>query len=275
MANNHRTPHPTMPHSLSASPEMALPACRSACDILTPNGTLNIAANNKTKRLTTQQSIASQILINHRRDTRHLHLHDDPARLMREFRKKDIPCELLFDNYLELGQGKYQSNIFHSYGKDTSYLSARLSRSKSMTSRLLKKANLPVPLQAIASTIVGAQKIATQIGFPLVAKPLDGKQGKDIHINLKSMPEVINAFQHVIKYYRQVIIEKFIPGDEFRLLVIGGKLIAAANRMPGRIIGNGHHTIRQLLNEHNKPYLGNDPRRIYHRHIKLDKTARC
>ena len=248
-------------------------ACLAAAAILTPNGILNIPVNNKNKELSTQQSIVLNVLQKYQRDTRHLRLDDDPAWAMREFRKRDIPCEFLFDNFLMLGQGKHQSKIFHSYGKDTSYLSVQLSRNKHMAYELFKSANLPVPPQEIVSSPQEIAKIVSQIGFPVVVKPLRGKQGQDVYINLKSMADVTDAFQRVKKRHQQIIIEKFIPGDEYRLLVIAGKFIAAANRMPGRIIGTDGQTIRQLLVDYNKPYFGNDIRKLYQSPIKLDKTA--
>ncbi|MBC7863101.1 MAG: cyanophycin synthetase, partial [Bacteroidia bacterium] len=98
----------------------------------------------------------------------------------------------------------------------------------------------------------------SRVGFPLVFKPLDGNHGKGASINVKTEEEAKAAFEHAKKYSRKIIVEKFISGYDFRILVINHKFIAAALREPAHVIGDGVLTIQQLIEKENK-----DPRRGY------------
>jgi cyanophycin synthetase len=96
------------------------------------------------------------------------------------------------------------------------------------------------------------------VGFPLVFKPLDGNHGKGASINVKTFEEAVEAFAHAKKYSRKIIVEKFITGYDFRVLVINNRFIAAALREPAHVIGDGKSTIKQLIDKENL-----DPRRGY------------
>lgn len=250
--------------------DKALPACKAACYILNPKTTIAATANSSID----QQALTSQIITRYRKSVRHLEIYYDPEWLARQFRKRDVPCTHIFDNFFLLGQGKYQSKFYHSYGKDTSYLAVQLSTNKQFANHLLGKANLPVAKQHSAPSLASAVSIAGDIGYPVVMKPNNGKKGQDVFVNLNSEEEVTQAFQRLTKAKRQVIVERFISGDEYRLLVIGGKFVAAMNRQPGRITGDGTRSIRQLLAARNKHVRGYDLRNMFLDRLLFDSVAK-
>ena len=148
-------------------------------------------------------------------------------------------------------------------------------RDKKLTNRLLDSAGLPVPRSEVVETEDEAVAAAKRIGYPCVLKPLDGNHGRGVALNLRTEEEVRAAFDVALRQSRSgdVVVESYITGNDYRVLVIGGKLAAVAERVPASVIGDGEHTIRELVDATNA-----DPRRgIGHEKvltkIKLDENA--
>lgn len=125
-----------------------------------------------------------------------------------------------------------------------------------MCTRVLSDLGLPVPDQRVARDAQDAADLADRIGFPVVVKPLDGNHGRGVSINLMTEAEVEEAFEIAAKEGSAVVVESMIQGDDHRLLVVDGKLVAAAKRMPGHVVGDGTRTVAELVDIVNE-----DPRR--------------
>ncbi|MEI8137200.1 MAG: cyanophycin synthetase, partial [Bacteroidota bacterium] len=172
---------------------------------------------------------------------------------------RDIPfIRLNGESLVQLGYGKNQVRFRATMTDRTSSIAVDLASNKDETKRMLSDAAIPVAKGMCITNIEEVKEVIEKVKFPLVFKPLDGNHGKGASINVKTEAEAIDAFHHAKKYSRKIIVEKFITGYDFRVLVINHRFIAAALREPAHIIGNGKSTIQQLIDEENK-----DPRRGY------------
>ena len=155
-----------------------------------------------------------------------------------------------------MGYGKHQQRIQATITSQTTHIAVEMSCDKEQTNKVLGGLGLPVPKQRMVRTEEGALSAAKSLGFPLVVKPLDGNHGRGISINLNSMDEIKEAFVEANKISRYVLLEQFATGFDHRMLVVDGKLVAVAKRVPGHVIGDGKHTVEQLIDIVNE-----DPRR--------------
>jgi len=172
---------------------------------------------------------------------------------------RDIPfIRLNSASLIQLGYGKNQVRFRATMTDHTSSIAVDIASNKDETKRMLEAAAIPVAKGVCIAFIEEIDDAIKKIGFPLVFKPLDGNHGKGASINVKTIEEAHAAFEHAKKYSRKIIVEKFISGFDFRILVINNKFIAAALRQPAHVIGNGSSTIQQLIDTENK-----DPRRGY------------
>ena len=172
-------------------------------------------------------------------------------------RSRDIPVDRLGEGLFLFGQGRFQKRRFRHFSNQTSHIGFVLSSNKALTNRILGEIGLPVPQQRVVGTKGQAVVAATRIGYPVVVKPLDSDFGRGVSVGLKDAKSVGAAFDRA-RYYRQsVIVESFIAGDDHRLLIVDGQLVAAAKRTPARVIGDGSKTIEQLIEEANlNPWRG-------------------
>src|SRR5205814_5693405 len=116
---------------------------------------------------------------------------------------------------------------------------------------------LPVPTQELVQTEAAAVRAARRIGFPVVTKPYNGNHGRGISIRLTTEKEVAHGFAVAREHSRSVIVETFLEGDDHRLLVVNGELVAATRRTPGHVVGDGEHTVAQPVDLVNQdPRLG-------------------
>jgi cyanophycin synthetase len=177
--------------------------------------------------------------------------------LVKEASKRNIP-HIRLDNgsLVQLGYGAKQKRIEATITSCTTSIAVDIAGNKDQTKKLLTAANIPVPLGGVVTDVENVKKLIEQIGFPIVMKPLNGNHGKGATINISNWPCAMTAFQRAKKFGESVIIEKFIQGDDFRVLVINRKFVAAALRKPAYIIGDGRHTIEELIEKVNS-----DPRR--------------
>jgi cyanophycin synthetase len=179
------------------------------------------------------------------------------ASLVRAAEERDIPWQRL-NRYslVQFGHGRYQQRIQATTTGGTGNIAVELAGDKEETNGILRDLGLPVPEQRIVQSSTDAKRAAKRIGFPVVLKPLAGNHGRGVSINLKSEEEVEVAFTKAREHGRSIIVESYVEGYDHRLLVINGELVAAAKREPGHVIGDGKHTIEELVDIVNQ-----DPRR--------------
>ena len=158
----------------------------------------------------------------------------------------------------QIGYGVNQKRIQATVSSDTSSIGVEIACDKEDTKHLLKQANIATPEGEIIRSQRGLRDAVDDIGYPLVTKPINGNHGRGITINIQNWEEALAGFELAKAISRSVIVEKYITGDDYRLLVIDYKLVAAAKRTPAHVIGNGKSTVQELIDEVNK-----DPRRGY------------
>ena len=179
--------------------------------------------------------------------------------IIKEAEARNIPwIRLNRYSLCQLGYGANQKRIQATVTSQTSNIGVDLACDKEETKLLLEQAEVPIPKGDIIRTERGLEEAVEYVGFPLVIKPVNGNHGRGITTDINSMEEAIIAFKEAKEISRLVIVEKFITGDDYRLLVINNKLVAAAKRTPAHVIGDGKSTIQELVDEVNK-----DERRGY------------
>jgi len=170
---------------------------------------------------------------------------------------RGIPYRRLTQGSLvQFGWGSKQRRIQAAETSFTSAIAESIAQDKELTKRLLDAAGVAVPKGRPVADEDDAWTAAREIGLPVVVKPRDGNQGKGISVNLTSEEQVRHAYRVAIDFRDDILVERYLPGHDYRLLVIGDKLIAAARRDPPLIIGDGSHNVRQLVDQDNR-----DPRR--------------
>src|SRR6266545_7351893 len=179
------------------------------------------------------------------------------ASLVEEARRRDIPAiRLDTQSLVQLGWGKYQQRIRASVTGKTSNIAVETASDKELTIRLLGDVGIPVPRHRLARSADEAVAIVEQIGYPVVTKPLDVSHGRGVSIRLTSAEEVRRGFASAAEYTKAVLVESFLEGKDYRVLVIDGKVVAVAERVPAHVLGDGEHTIGELIEIVNR-----DPRR--------------
>ncbi len=169
---------------------------------------------------------------------------------------RGIPFRRLTSGSLvQLGWGSKARRIQAAELDITSAVAESIAQDKDLTKRLLHSAGVPVPLGRPVESIDEAWEVALEVGLPVVVKPQDGNQGKGVTVNLSERSQLEAAYAAAVEY-GTVMVERFLPGHDFRLLVVGGQLVAAARREPPQVLGDGQHTIRELVDIVNL-----DPRR--------------
>jgi cyanophycin synthetase len=196
--------------------------------------------------------------------------------LIDEAAGRDIPFLRLNEQSLvQLGQGKYQRRVRATMTSLTPALGVDIAGDKNLTNRLLAAAGLPVPRSEMVRTADEAAAAAKRIGFPVVLKPLDGNHGRGVGLDLRDETAVRAWFPRAREESPRGVlqIESFVTGNDYRVLVVGGTMVAVAQRIPAHVTGDGERTIRELVDVTNE-----DPRRgIGHEKvltkIKLDDAA--
>lgn len=176
-----------------------------------------------------------------------------------EAAKRGIPyIRLNKHSLVQLGYGVHQKRIRATIASTTGNIAVDIACDKEETKALLEAAEIPVPRGTVIRTEEGLKDAVEKYGYPLVIKPIDGNHGKGNTTNITTWEQALTAFASAKQYGRSVIIEKFITGFDFRILVINYKFICAALRTPASVVGDGENTIQYLIDETNK-----DPRRGY------------
>ncbi len=159
---------------------------------------------------------------------------------------------------VQLGYGVNQVRFRATMTDKTSSIAVDLAGNKDETKRILQEQAIPVAKGLTISTDEDLEIALDKIGFPLVFKPLNGNHGKGATINVKTREEAVAAFAYAQKYSHRVIVERSITGHDFRVLVIDNRMVAAAQRVPAHIVGDGINTVNKLIDIENT-----DPRRGY------------
>ncbi len=169
---------------------------------------------------------------------------------------RGIPYRRLTEGSLvQFGWGSKQRRIWAAEVDSTSAVAESIAQDKDLTKRLLASAGVPVPSGRPVSDFPDACVVAEEIGWPVVVKPRDGNQGKGVTVNIVSNEHLGIAYKAAAEH-GEVMVERYLPGNDFRLLVVGDRLVAAARRDPPHVIGDGVLTVRQLVDKVNE-----DPRR--------------
>jgi cyanophycin synthetase len=172
---------------------------------------------------------------------------------------RGIPSIRLTDgNLVQLGYGIAQRRIWTAETDQTSAIAEEIASDKDLTKSLLKACGVPVPEGTLVNSPEQAWEAAQEIGLPVAVKPYDGNHGRGVTLDLSEQSSIETAF-HVAKEQSggSVIVEKFIPGNEHRLLVVGKRVVAAARGESAWVTGDGQSTVTQLVNSQ----INSDPRR--------------
>jgi cyanophycin synthetase len=156
-------------------------------------------------------------------------------------------------NLVQLGYGSRSRRIWTAETDRTSAIAEGISRDKDLTKSLLSSCGVPVPEGRLVDSADDACEAAEDIGYPVVVKPSDGNHARGVFTNLMTPAEVESAYAAAVEEGSGVIVERFVSGSEHRLLVIGGKLVAAARGETAKIVGDGESTIDQLIDARSTP----------------------
>jgi len=196
------------------------------------------------------------------------------ASLVRAAEQRNIPWLRLNEQSLvQLGHGKYQQRIQATVTGRTSHIAVELASDKEETNKILASLGLPVPKQELVRTEEAALRAARRLGGPVVTKPYNGNHGRGITIAISKDEDVIAGFKAAQEHSNSVIVETYLAGDDHRLLVVNGELVAATKRTPGHVVGDGMRSVRELVD-----IVNSDPRRgVGHEKVltklQLDREA--
>ncbi len=196
--------------------------------------------------------------------------------IVTEAASRGIPyLRLPHSGMVQFGYGVHQQRISATITGRTGNPGVEMAGDKDLTKKVLDDNGVPVPKGALVRSAEGLKDAVEELGYPLVLKPLDGNHGKGASIGVTTWKEALAGLKAAQVYSEKVIVEQFIQGFDFRMLVIDGKLIAAAKRTPAAVVGDGKSTIKQLIDEINK-----DPRRgVGHAkeltRISIDRNSRA
>lgn len=155
----------------------------------------------------------------------------------------------------QFGQGRHRQRIFETLTEKTGGVARRLVRDKLLTGSMLAASGVPTPGSRAVASEQEAVRVAYEIGWPVVVKPRASGKGRGVSLNLCTPDEVTTAFRGASEY-GEVLVERFVEGDEHRMLVVDGRLRGSGQRRPGAVIGDGEHSVQELVDE-----LNTDPQR--------------
>ena len=169
-------------------------------------------------------------------------------------------------NLVQLGYGSRQRRIWTAETDRTSAIAESISSDKDLTKQLLTQCGIPVPEGAIAASPEAAWEAAQEIGLPVAIKPMDGQRGWGVSLNVHSEQGVRDAWVAADKEGSGVLVERYVQGDEHRVLVVGDRVVAAVRGENATVVGDGQSTIAQLIDAQ----INTDPRRGVAEHFPLD-----
>jgi len=211
------------------------------------------------ERLFEGQEIDLQAALDRLKEVREAHmLGPSTASIVDAAKARDIPYYRLSENssYIQLGHGAKQKRFQATVTQNTSLIGHGIADDKDWTKQILGDAGIPVPRGQICYSLEEAVAAAEWLGYPVAVKPLVGNHGRGVSTNITDAASLREAYDAAYHRYAEVIVETYIPGEDHRLLVVGGKLIAAARRRKAHVVGDGTSTLHQLVDAANQ-----DPRR--------------
>lgn len=187
--------------------------------------------------------------------------------IVEEAKKRGIPITRIGNESLvRLGYGRYSRMVESTLTDAASCLSVDISCNKNLTKFILSEHQIPVPYGKVVYSEINALMVARQIGTPVVIKPFDGNQGKGVHLNLNTEEEIKSAFKEASKYSNGILVEQYVPGRDYRILVIGNEVRAVSERLPASVTGDGLHSVSELVE-----LVNSDPDRGEQHEKKLTK----
>ncbi|WP_053361965.1 cyanophycin synthetase [Bacillus sp. FJAT-27251] len=196
--------------------------------------------------------------------------------ILKAANRKKIPAERVGkESLIRLGTGSRQKFVQATISSQTSFMAVENSCDKQVTKDILHSCGLPVPKGEIVASLEEIFKAADKVGFPLVIKPRNGRQGQGVITNIKNKQELFNVVHCMDDYVKEYIIEQYYEGHDYRLLVVDGKLTAASLRLPPFIIGNGQDSIRRLIEIENENPLRGDGHEKPMTKIPFNYTVAC
>jgi len=188
--------------------------------------------------------------------------------------QRNIPYRRMTEgSMVQFGWGSKQKRIQAAETSDTSAIAEAIAQDKELTKNLLTAAGVSVPIGEVVNNADDAWRAAQKIGGPIVLKPKDGNQGKGVVANIQTEAEVRAGFEVTQAFGRHTIVERYLPGADYRLLVVGNRLCAAARREPAQVVGDGTHTVEQLVEMENKNPLRGDGHATALTKIRFDDIA--
>lgn len=170
---------------------------------------------------------------------------------------RNIPYSRMTEgSMVRFGWGSKQRRIQAAEMDITSAISEAIAQDKELTKKLLAAAGVPVPAGRAVKDAEDAWLAACEIGLPVVVKPKDGNQGKGVTVNITTKDHLVRAYAIATEFRDDILVERYMPGNDYRLLVVGDRLVAAARRDPPKVVGDGVQTVAELVAQVNL-----DPRR--------------
>ncbi|HLN18626.1 MAG TPA: Mur ligase family protein [Patescibacteria group bacterium] len=185
------------------------------------------------------------------------HLNPILSRYIAEAKKRNIPCITLMKNpvILQLGYGKKAKKVWSALTSKTTRIGAKLTANKHVLNTLLNKLDIPVTISKVLQNEDDLKILLQEMPLPVVIKPADSTVGKGVSLNIRTLAQAKRAYKTARKISKKVIMENQVDGTYYRLAFVDGKMIACAKSFPVKIIGDGHKTVKELIEEENKkPY---------------------
>ncbi|MCI0182623.1 cyanophycin synthetase [Sulfoacidibacillus ferrooxidans] len=161
--------------------------------------------------------------------------------------RRHIPVQRMGRSLVRLGTGRYRKYVQATMTHHTSGIAVDIASDKALTKHLLEQSGIRVPHGAVVQTLEEAVRVFYQLGSNVVIKPFDGCQGRGVSTNISNEEMLADAYSFAVKFSPSVIIEEYAKGKQYRLLVVSERLVAAAERIPAHVIGDGMHTINELI----------------------------
>ncbi|HVL52888.1 MAG TPA: acetate--CoA ligase family protein, partial [Vitreimonas sp.] len=192
--------------------------------------------------------------------------------------RRHIPWTRLNEgNLIQLGWGVHTRRIRATVTSKTTLIGAEMARDKDEAAAALERAGLPTPRWRLAASASEAVAHGEALGYPVVIKPVDGHHGRGVTLDITDEDGAAEAFARAVASSRrgQAIVERQVSGRDHRLLVIGGRLVACAERVPAGVVGDGHSTIAALVDRENADPRRGDGHALELTRIRIDPAAQA
>ena len=174
------------------------------------------------------------------------------AYLLEAADRRGVPWTRIDRQIAVLGYGNRRRHIWTAATELLTHVDYKMTEDKVITVQVLADLGLPVPTQIVARSETDAIAAAQRIGFPVVVKPRDAHTGRGVSTNLQTSEEVASAYNAALEFSQGIIVETFLEGEDHRLLVINGEMVAAVQRLPAQVVGDGKHSIEELIGIENQ-----------------------